>query len=341
MRSNDSKCNEKTAQYESYDRNGAIAGAVAGGALSAVLSSLYYGKKDKKKQSFAKRFLKGLLWTLAGSAGGGLAGAGIGRALRTHATYSKNLEDAKMKLRAAGVKPRKGRLLLVNYPDNKYKGDEYKLVKKIFPDGAPVQHAVAVTMDEDGSNAKVFGAGLISGKLNEDWGRMLVGKGLKEQNNDMVISGARMLSGKINRGGLFVYGIGDILKGKGNDEIAKILADYGKKHDLGDKVEVFEGKRGIDVELPEMFARVANRRVNGPNGRGYEFLPGGYNCGTLGRDMYNTVNGDWSHWKDMLIGGWPDQNMPSSARKFTASSHNLENRENMFNVDRHLIDNIY
>lgn len=330
----------KASQYESYDANGAVSGAIAGGALSAILSALYYGKKDKKKQSFAKRFLKSVLWTFAGAAGGGLAGAGIGRALRTHATYEKNLEDAKNKLQSDGIRPRNGRVFLVNYPDNKYKGNEYGIFRKIFPEGPPVQHSMIITTDKDGGNAKAFGAGIISGDSGKKWGEFLIRKGLRDKSQDLVMSGARILSGKIKRGGMYVYDIGDVLKGKSDNDIAKALADFGKMRSFGDKAEVYEGRKDVNVEIPEMFARIANRRVNGPEGRGYEIMPGGYNCGTAARDMFNTVNGKWSHWADMAIGGMPNWNMPSFAKKTTASSHELEGRKSLFE-GKPKISNIY
>lgn len=306
-----------------------MSGAVAGGALAALLSAIHYNKerKNEKKQSFAKRFLKSLIWTGLGAAGGGILGSGLGRAIGNHVQYNRNLELAKKLIRDNGMKKRTGRVLYLNYPENTYSGKLLGFLSKVFPNGVPVQHGALLTMDEDGGNAKIFQASALVGDQNKDFGHYVVGQGLELGDRNMIISGARGLSGEINRGLMQVSSLRNSLKGKTDSEIARILADYGKSNGMGDVVEISEGKRNVDINLPEVFAKIDTQTENGPSGSGYGFMPGRYNCGTAARRMYSTVNGRKDHILDLLWGGFPGDNAPSMATKTVGHSHALEKRE--------------
>ena len=110
---------------------GGAAGALSGGLLAAVLSSISDGKQNGKKKSFAKRLLKGLLLSGAGALGGGLAGAGIARIIGNQSQYSKNLDEARNIASKKGPAG-KGRVLYVNFPNNKFEAADGTFLKR-FP----------------------------------------------------------------------------------------------------------------------------------------------------------------------------------------------------------------
>ena len=306
---------------------GGAAGALSGGLLAAVLSSISDGKQNGKKKSFAKRLLKGLLLSGAGALGGGLAGAGIARIIGNQSQYSKNLDEARNIASKKGPAG-KGRVLYVNFPNNKFEAADGTFLKKMFPKGVPVQHGAVVTMDSDGSNARLFQIGGVGifGRKDNGWGKFLVEKGLKEDDKDLVRVGSDLMSGKMSYADLTTGNLGDILKGKSDEDIARTLADFGKRFKLGDIAEISEGRKGVDRRIPEEFMKLDAKSFN-RCGMGYEVLPGGLNCGTSARRAFDTVNGGMSHFLDYLSFGFPAQNAPSMARNWVGKSYGIEGRE--------------
>lgn len=326
----------KSAQMKDYTAKGGLTGALAGGALAAALSAMYYGKKnkkDEKKQSMPGKVLKSLLWTALGAAGGGLAGAGIGRMIATHIKYRRALDEAKETVkerrRMYGIpeKGRKdGRVIYVNYPKNKF---ELKgIYSKLFGKSVPIQHASLLVMNEDGSDAALY-----SPRMNADQedvkrvGKSLIEDGKAENNVKLVEEGKNLLSEKIDRGTYDIHMFNNRLKGKSDEEIARILADYGHANDLGGEVRMYEGKKGIDRDLVEEFMEKAQRIAHIDGNPGYSIFPGGYNCGTASREGFDVAQDPKSHWRDMLFGGWPSNNAPSLAKETAAKYYKDEGRE--------------
>ena len=326
----------KSAQTKDYMTRGGLTGALAGGAIAAALSAMRYGKKkdkDGKKRSTAGKVLKSLLWTALGAVGGGIAGAGIGRMIATHIKYRRALDEAKDKVkdrrRTLGI-PEKGRnngrVLYVNYPQNKY---ELKgIYSKIFGKSVPIQHASLLVMNEDGSDASLY-----SPRMNDDEddvkrvGEQLVETGKRENDSKLVEEGKNILARKIDRGTYDIHMFNDRLKGKSDEEIARFLADYGHSHDLGGEVNMYEGKKGIDRDIVEEFMERAQRIAHIDGNPGYSIFPGGYNCGTASREGFDVVQDPSSHWRDMLFGGWPSNNAPSFAKQTAAKYYKDEGRE--------------
>lgn len=308
---------------------GGATGALTGGILAAVLSSVRDGKDNGKKKSFARRLLRGILWSGAGALGGGLAGLGIARMIGSQVRYSRNLSAAKNIASRQGPSG-KGRVLYLNFPENKFEAEDGTALKKVFPEGVPVQHGALVTMNEDGSNARLFQIGGVGifGEGDKGWGKFLVEKGLKDDDKDLVRIGSNLMSGKSAYANLSTGDLGDVLKGKSDEDIARTLADYGKRFNLGNIVEISEGKKGVDRRIPEEFMKFDARSFN-ESGMGYGVLPGGLNCGTSARRAFDTVNGNMSHLLDYLAGGLPSLNAPSIARKWVGKSHEVEGREDM------------
>lgn len=330
----------KTAQFKYYARNGGIAGAITGGGIAALLSLLHYSRnnKDKKtKNSRFKNILKSILWTALGAAGGGIAGAGLGAMIATHVRYKRALDAAIKKVKENRAKlsnwsngaPVKGRVMYANYPQNRFPIGGW--FQKIFgKDSVPIQHANMLVMNEDGSDAIMYSPSLNQNKtIVKRVGESFIEEGKRTNNKSLIEEGENLINGKIDRGSYDTIRFFNMMKGKSDGQIAKILADYGKNNDLGNEVVVYEGKKGVDRDIAEEFMNQASHINHTDGNLGYGICPGFYNCGTASREGFDSVQDPISHWLDTLFGGFPSNNAPSLARKWGARSYDIEGRDDM------------
>ena len=317
----------KKAQFEQYARNYGIGGAIAGGSLAALLSAIYYSRKSKRKQPFYSRFLKSLMMTGLGAVGGGLAGSGLGYMLASHIIYKRSVENARKRLLSENKPARYGRVMYVNFPDNKYTFDKNsrpgKILKTLFPKGAGIQHGALLVMDNDGGNAKIYELGGMFGDEVNGEAKEMLQKGISNNDKAMVEIGSDMLSGKYNPAYLQKYDLKDSLKGKDDSVIRKYIADYGKKNDMGDVAELYEGAKNVNINMIEPFLQELWKNYKGR----YGILPGQLNCGTAARAAFDSVQGNLSHGLDMLYAGFPSDNAPSMSTKTTGHSYEVEKRE--------------
>lgn len=319
----------KAAHADLYTRNGGMYGAISGAALAAIISALKYGKGKKHKNgSVFNRIMKGLLWTGAGALGGGVLGAGIGRMIGSHVEYSRALKRAKEiveERRKNGQYDRRGRVLLLNYPDNKmiigdkelekglpnWVGEKPRAwLKKLFPRGLTIQHGAVITMDEDGGDARMFEVGDVPASWSNTLYKNKVQQGKNEGDEEKIRGGNYGLEQGNTWAELSETYLGDSLKGKTNQEIADMFAEYGLSDGEGGRARIYEGKKGVDLNLVHAFLESYHDAANGYGGTGYTIIPGGYNCGTSARAAFDSVQSPWSHYLDMLCGGFPSNNMP-------------------------------
>lgn len=326
----------KAAQPAAYGRTGGMAGMAAGTALAAILSYLHYSKQ--KKDSVLKRILKGLAWTGLGAASGGAFGYGIGKLYGSNAEFYKALESAKKKndhAKNLGVSDGNGRVLLVNFPRNMsdLNDDDLKYLlpswvsqknrarlRKILPKEVETQHAAILTMNNDGSNARLMGIGDSSPDESKSYFNEMAESGKLFRDDAMKRSGEDGLKNGLTRAEQRVVDFKDRLKGKSDDEIAKIIAGYGKVHGYGDEVDMYEGEKNVDIGLARQFWNDHNYIAHGSGHTGYGISPGSYNCGTAARATFDSVQPFWSHLLDMAWGGRPVANMPAMAKKTHARS---------------------
>lgn len=329
----------KVGQTDMYTRNGGKYGAISGAAIAAIISAIKYGKgKKHQKESVFNRIMKGLLWTGAGALGGGLLGAGIGRLIGSHVEYSRSLKKAKEILaerRNNGHEDRIGRVLLVNFPKNKMLVGDHELekglpkwvgpkyrdwLKKHFNDGITIQHAALITMDDDGGNARIFD---VSDSSSKESGMRFAEKfvtGARGGDKDKELGGNYGLENDNTWAKLKEHYIGDAFKGKSNQQIADMLARYGAAEDYGGSVDLYEGRKGVNVDLVHAFIEARHDRANGYGSTGYTIIPGGYNCGTSSREGFDSVQSPWSHFLDSICGGFPSQNMPMMANHVSSNN---------------------
>lgn len=209
------------------------------------------------------------------------------------------------------------------------------LYKKLFGDDVPIQHASLLTMDEDGSDAVLFSPGMDDKASAERTAKRFLEQG-KENNDPKLIEEANnILTGKIDRAFYAKMPLFNALKGKSDKEIAQFLADLGHHTDWGPEVHIYEGDKGIDRDLVEDFLENAHRVAHIDGNPGYSIVPGAYNCGTASREGLDAVqNTQWSHWLDMLLGGFPSHNAPILSNETSARYFKDENRTDLAHTSR-------
>lgn len=206
-------------------------------------------------------------------------------------------------------------------------------MSKILPKGAPIQHGALLVMDEDGGNAKIINVGGLSGDRAISKAKDLLRAGLNRRDDadkngiELIRRGARIINEGKEPATMYYQELGNALKGKDDRDIARFMADYGKANDMGGLAELFEGKKGVNVSLVMPFMEELYKRCHGD----YSVIPGAFNCGTSARGGFDSVQGGWSHFLDLLWGGFPSNNSPSLSSKTTAKSYDKEDRGNMVN----------
>ena len=85
----------------------------------------------------------------------------------------------------------------------------------------------------------------------------------------------------------------------------------------GDSITLYEGSRDIDIRKPQRYFLYNYLSALKPGGGGYDAMPGGFNCGTAGREGVDAFQPDQtSHGLDMLWGGGGTANAPSTYRSW-------------------------